>query len=61
MLIVKPTMGSNNNPPSTAITHDGSYLRYVIPGIIGNSKTSVEIAETAHKRAVIAMRYVDQP
>ena len=40
---------------------DGSYLRNVTPGRIGNSMKSVAMAATAQKSAVVAMRLVDQP
>ena len=40
---------------------DGSYLRKVTPGKIGNCNTRVQIADTAHSMERIAIFLVDQP
>ena len=45
----------------SATMPEGSYLRNVTPGRIGTSRKSVQMAATAQKSAVMAMRWVDQP
>ena len=45
----------------SAAMAEGSYLRNVTPGRMGNSMKSVQMAATAQNSAVTAMRLVDQP
>ena len=47
-------------PARRAIMPDGSYLRKVTPGKIGNCNTRVQIADTAHSMERIAIFLVDQ-
>ena len=56
-----PVEGPKAKPATRATMAEGSYLRKVTPGRIGNSMKSVAMAATAQKSAVVAMRLVLQP
>ena len=58
---IAPVAGPKAKPAMRATTAEGSYLRKVTPGRMGNSMNRVHRAATAQKRAVMAMRLVDQP